>query len=170
MTSNRPYLLRAVHEWICDNGLTPYVVIDATRSGVQVPPQSITDGRVVLNLAPRAVAKLEIGNDMITCMARFGGASHPIAVPLAAVQAIYAHENGQGMLLAEDAPGTVPAVETDGAPAPVPRSPAPSLQAVPSDDSMRPESGPDESGPGGADNDTPDKPRPKGKPTLHVVK
>ena len=108
MTSNRPYLLRAVHEWICDNGLTPHIVVDAGKPGVQVPPQAVSEGRVVLNLAPRAVAHLEIGNDAITFMARFGGVSQSVNVPVAAVQAIYARENGQGMLLAEDAPGTAP--------------------------------------------------------------
>ena len=113
MTSNRPYLLRAVHEWICDNGLTPYIVVDAAKPGVQVPPQAISEGRVVLNLAPRAIARLEIGNEAITFMARFGGVGHAVSVPVAAVQAIYARENGQGMLLAEDAAGM-----TSSAPSP----------------------------------------------------
>ena len=85
MTSNRPYLLRAVHEWICDNGLTPYIVVDAAKPGVQVPPQAISEGRVVLNLAPRAIARLEIGNEAITFMARFGGVGHAVSVPVAAV-------------------------------------------------------------------------------------
>lgn len=167
MTSNRPYLLRALHEWICDNGLTPYVVVDAARPGLQVPPQAVSDGRVVLNLAPRAVARLEIGNDTISFMARFGGVSQAVTVPIAAVQAIYARENGQGMLLAEDAAGGAPPVQSPNA---VPAKPsAPSLQAVPtpaqdasvSDD--RETSATTEDG-------RPDKPRPKGKPSLHVVK
>ena len=166
MTSNRPYLLRAVHEWICDNGLTPYVVVDAAKPGVQVPPQAISEGRVVLNLAPRAIAHLEIGNDAISFMARFGGVSHAVSVPVAAVQAIYARENGQGMLLAEDVAGGSPAVpSSDDATPAKPSSPA--LQAVPTsaqdatvaDDADKP-----------GDGDKPDKPRPKGKPSLHVVK
>lgn len=163
MTSNRPYLLRAVHEWICDNGLTPYIVVDAARPGLQVPPQAVSDGRVVLNLAPRAVARLEIGNDVISFMARFGGVSHAVSVPIAAVQAIYARENGQGMLLAEDAAGEAPAAPDAGASRPT----MPSLQAVPA--SAQDASASDDSGSGG-DNDKPDKPRPKGKPSLHVVK
>jgi len=166
MTSNRPYLLRAVHEWICDNGLTPYVVVDAGKPGVQVPPQAVSEGRVVLNLAPRAVARLEIGNDLITCMARFGGVSHAISVPVAAVQAIYARENGQGMLLAEDAPGTTSPAPSSGTATPKPTAPA--LQAVPTsaqDPSVSDDVG--GSAPGGS---KPDKPRPKGKPSLHVVK
>jgi stringent starvation protein B len=170
MTSNRPYLLRAVHEWICDNGLTPHIVVDAAKPGVQVPPQAVSEGRVVLNLAPRAVAHLEIGNDAITFMARFGGVSQPVSVPVAAVQAIYARENGQGMLLAEDAPGVAPAIEPSPGETRSIKSSTPSLQAVPSSVQESPaaddagDSSPPSSG------DDPDKPRPKGKPTLHVVK
>jgi stringent starvation protein B len=168
MTSNRPYLLRAVHEWICDNGLTPHIVVDAGKPGVQVPPQAVSDGRVVLNLAPRAVSHLEIGNDAITFMARFGGVSQPVNVPIAAVQAIYARENGQGMLLAEDSPGTAPPVEPVGD-APPSKPSAPSLQAVPS--SIRGVPAADDTGESPpSSGDGPDKPRPKGKPTLHVVK
>jgi len=168
MTSNRPYLLRAVHEWICDNGLTPHIVVDAAKPGVQVPPQAVSEGRVVLNLAPRAVAHLEIGNDAITFMARFGGVSQPVSVPVAAVQAIYARENGQGMLLAEDAPGGAPAIEPPGDARPAKPS-APSLQAVPK--SVQESPAADDAGePPSPPSDDPDKPRPKGKPTLHVVK
>lgn len=165
MTSNRPYLLRAVHEWICDNGLTPYIVVDAGKPGVQVPPQAISEGRVVLNLAPRAVTRLDIGNDTITFMARFGGVSHAVSVPVGAVQAIYARENGQGMLLAEDATGTAsptPAGASPGKPG------APVLQAVPP--SAQDASLSDAEGEKDDDGDKPDKPRPKGKPSLHVVK
>ena len=164
MTSNRPYLLRAVHEWICDNGLTPYIVVDAAKPGVQVPPQAISEGRVVLNLAPRAIARLEIGNDAITFMARFGGVSHAVSVPVAAVQAIYARENGQGMLLAEDAAGTASPASPDPSPT---KSTAPALQAVPT--SAQDASVSDDADKNG-DGDKPDKPRPKGKPSLHVVK
>ena len=169
MTSNRPYLLRAVHEWICDNGLTPHIVVDAAKPGVQVPPQAVSEGRVVLNLAPRAVAHLEIGNDAITFMARFGGVSQPVSVPVAAVQAIYARENGQGMLLAEDAPGVAPAIEPSGDARPTKPS-APSLQAVPKSVQESPAADDAGESPPSPSGDGPDKPRPKGKPTLHVVK
>jgi stringent starvation protein B len=74
MTSNRPYLIRAMHEWIGDNGMTPYLLVDAAFPGVRVPPHSIKDGRVVLNVAPRAVAQLELGNQFIRFQARFSGA------------------------------------------------------------------------------------------------
>jgi stringent starvation protein B len=170
MTSNRPYLLRAVHEWICDNGLTPHIVVDAAKPGVQVPPQAVSEGRVVLNLAPRAVARLEIGNDAITFMARFGGVSQTVNVPVAAVQAIYARENGQGMLLAEDAPGAAALIEPaggTGTPSTA-KSSGPSLQAVPRSVQEAPAA--DDAGSASSSGDDPDKPRPKGKPTLHVVK
>src|SRR3546814_3670915 len=73
MTSHRPYLLRALYEWIADNGMTPHVLVDATQAGVRVPPHTVKDGRVVLNIADRAVARLEMDNDSIRFTARFGG-------------------------------------------------------------------------------------------------
>ena len=105
MTSKRPYLLRALYAWIADNGMTPHLVVDATRPGVQVPPFAVSDGRVVLNVADRAVAGLEMGNDLITFTARFGGVSHPVRVPISAVLLIYARETGHAMALPEDADG-----------------------------------------------------------------
>ncbi|MFC3717064.1 ClpXP protease specificity-enhancing factor [Luteimonas soli] len=105
MTSHRPYLLRALYEWIADNGMTPHVLVDATQAGVRVPPHTVKDGRVVLNIADRAVARLEMDNDSIRFTARFGGVSHPVTVPISAVLAIYARETGQGMALPDDIGG-----------------------------------------------------------------
>ena len=102
MTSNRPYLLRALNEWICDNGMTPYLLVDAVREGVQVPASAVKDGRVVLNIAPRAVAQLVLDNREVRFMARFGGVSQSVIVPMPAVLAIYAQETGQGMMLPDD--------------------------------------------------------------------
>ena len=102
MGSNRPYLLRALNEWICDNGLTPYLLVDAGHVGVQVPASGVKDGRVMLNIAARAVANLVVDNRDVRFMARFGGVSQAVVVPVAAVMAIYAQENGQGMMLPED--------------------------------------------------------------------
>lgn len=102
MTSYRPYLLRALWEWIVDNGMTPHLLVDATQQGVRVPPHTIKDGRVVLNIADRAVGHLQMGNDAVSFHARFGGVSHAVHVPLDAVLAIYARETGQGMALPED--------------------------------------------------------------------
>ena len=111
MTSHRPYLLRALWEWIADNGMTPHLLVDATRSGVRVPPHTIKDGKVVLNIADRAVARLEMGNDAVSFNARFAGASHSVVVPVPAILAIYARETGQGMALPED---IAPASQQDG--------------------------------------------------------
>lgn len=105
MSSNRPYLMRAIYEWISDNGLTPYLLVDAAVAGVRVPASTIKDGRVVLNIAARAVSQLEIGQDQVVFMARFSGASQMIEVPMAAVLALYAQENGQGMMFPADESG-----------------------------------------------------------------
>ncbi|WP_306850680.1 ClpXP protease specificity-enhancing factor [Luteibacter jiangsuensis] len=102
MTSNRPYLLRAIYDWISDNGFTPYVLVDANQPGVQVPAHVVKNGQVVLNLAMRAVANLDLGNDRITFQARFSGVSQSIAIPMHAVLALYAQENGQGMMFPAD--------------------------------------------------------------------
>ena len=111
MTSHRPYLLRALWEWIADNGMTPHLLVDATRPGVRVPPHTIKDGKVVLNIADRAVARLEMGNDAVSFNARFAGASHSVVVPVPAILAIYARETGQGMALPEE---IAPASQQDG--------------------------------------------------------
>jgi stringent starvation protein B len=114
MTSNRPYLIRAMHEWIGDNGMTPYLLVDANFPGVRVPPHAIKDGKIVLNVASRAVAQLELGNQAIRFHARFGGVSQSIELPVLAVQAIYAQETGQGMMLPQD--GETAAPEPDPEP------------------------------------------------------
>jgi stringent starvation protein B len=120
MTSHRPYLLRALYEWIADNGMTPHLLVDATRPGVRVPPHTVQDGKVVLNIAARAVAHLDMDNDAVAFTARFGGVSHAVIVPIDAVLAIYARETGQGMALPDDgsaqAPGeAAPAADADAA-------------------------------------------------------
>lgn len=117
MASNRPYLLRALNEWINDNGMTPYLLVDAGREGVQVPQSVVKDGRVVLNIAPRAVAQLVIDNREVRFMARFGGVSQSVIVPVGAVLAIYAQETGQGMMLPEDG-AQLPDESPDPSPSP----------------------------------------------------
>lgn len=111
MTSRRPYLLRAMYEWIADNGMTPHLLVDAARPGVRVPAFAVNDGKVVLNVADRAVAALEMGNDEISFTARFGGVSHQVRVPVGAVLLIYARETSQGMALPDEAVGSPAAVE-----------------------------------------------------------
>lgn len=102
MTSHRPYLLRALYEWIADNGMTPHILVDARQPGVRVPAHAVSDGRIVLNIAERAVGRLEMDNEGVRFSARFGGVSQSVLVPIPAVLAIYARETGQGMTLPED--------------------------------------------------------------------
>ncbi len=102
MSSQRPYLLRALYEWIVDNGMTPHVLVDARMPGVRVPPHTVKDGQVVLNIAERAVVRLEMDNDALRFSARFNGVSQSVVVPMAAVIAVYARETGQGMALPPD--------------------------------------------------------------------
>jgi len=98
MTPNRPYLLRAFYEWIVDNNLTPYLVVDATMAGVKVPTQHVQNGQIVLNINPSAVGNLLLGNDAVTFNARFGGSPFALYIPQRAVLAIYARENGAGTM------------------------------------------------------------------------
>ncbi len=114
MISDRPYLIRALNEWILDNNLTPYILVDANADKVKVPSQSITDGKIVLNISPAAVRELQINNDLILFSARFSGRTYHISVPVETVLAIYAKENGKGMIFpietaaeekVEDSPG-----------------------------------------------------------------
>jgi stringent starvation protein B len=116
MTSHRPYLLRALYAWIADNGMTPHLLVDARRPGVRVPAFAVNDGKVVLNVAERAVVSLEMGDEAISFTARFGGVSHPVWVPVSAVLAIYARETGQGMGLPDEIGGPADEVpDVDGA-------------------------------------------------------
>lgn len=143
MTSNRPYLLRAIYDWISDNGLTPYVLVDAGQPGVKVPAHVVKNGQVVLNLAMRAVANLDLGNDRIGFQARFSGVSQQIVIPVQAVLALYAQENGQGMMFPVDENDTAPAT---------------AIEAVDDTDAPPP--------PAGGDDDRPKR----GAPHLRVVK
>ena len=97
MTSNRPYLIRALYDWITDNGMTPHLLVNAELPGVQVPKQHIHEGRIVLNIRHSAVQGLQLDNDVITFTARFGGVARTVSIPINAVMAVYARESGQGM-------------------------------------------------------------------------
>jgi len=105
MTSSRPYLLRALLDWISDNGQTAHLLVDATRPGAVVPTQFIQDGKITLNIGPAAVQGLEMGNEWISFSARFAGHPMQVSVPVGAVLAIYARENGQGMMFGNE-PGS----------------------------------------------------------------
>ncbi|PTQ89885.1 ClpXP protease specificity-enhancing factor [Agitococcus lubricus] len=97
MTPSRPYLVRAMYEWLVDNNATPYLLLDATHPQVRVPIQHIKDGKIVLNIAPHAVKDFFVRNEDISFSARFGGVPMAIYAPMVAVLAVYARENGQGM-------------------------------------------------------------------------
>ena len=122
MTSSRPYLVRAIYEWIVENGLTPQIVVDATSEGVAVPPKYVQDGQIVLNISRDAVRGLSLGNDCIEFSARFGGTPFQVNVPPRAVLAIVARENGAGM--------SFPPEETDGEPPPDPQEKKPLRPAL----------------------------------------
>ena len=98
MTSSKPYLLRALYEWILDNETTPYILVDASYEGLMIPSGIASDGKVVLNLAPQAIQNLDIANTHISFSARFSGVAEDIYCPLGSLLAIYARENGEGMM------------------------------------------------------------------------
>ncbi len=102
MTSNRPYMLRAFYEWIVDNNCTPYLVVDATQPYVKVPTQHVQNGQIVLNISPGAVGNMTMNNDAVSFNARFGGQPFALYVPMRAVLAIYARENGAGTMFSPE--------------------------------------------------------------------
>lgn len=112
MSSSRPYLVRALYEWIVDNGCTPYLLVDAEAPAVDVPRQFVKDGQIVLNISPTAVADLLMSNESISFSARFGGVPTGVFVPSGAVLGVYARENGQGMLF--EGPEPSPEPPSDG--------------------------------------------------------
>ena len=121
LSPNQPYLLRAIYEWIIDNDLTPYLLVDASNDDVHVPRQYVDNGKIVLNIAPRAVNHLELSNESVNFNARFSGKSMDVVFPIDAVLAIYAKKNGQGMIFNEK--------EGDDEPNP-PKPDKPSLRIV----------------------------------------
>lgn len=161
MHSSRPYLIRALYQWLLDNDCTPYVVVDAERTGVVVPEQFVQNGQIVLNIGPGAVRELFMENDMVAFNARFSGQPMTVELPIDAIIAIYARENGVGMVFGQE-------------------------PVMPDDASGAAESGSDElderdshlgavartdeeSGEGNDDDDDDSRPR-KGRPSLKVIK
>ena len=102
MTPSKPYVVRAIYDWIVDNNCTPHVLIDAQSEGVMVPLDYVTEGQIVLNISPTAVVSLNLGNDAIAFSGRFGGVPMDVFLPLDSVLGIYARENGQGMIFEDD--------------------------------------------------------------------
>ena len=100
-TDQQPYLLRAIHQWILDNDLTPHILVNAEAPNVDVPVQSVQNGQIVLNIAPHAISNEIIDNEAISFSARFSGVVQSLYIPIKAVRAIYASENGEGMAFPE---------------------------------------------------------------------
>ena len=131
MTSNRPYLMRAIFEWIIDNGLTPHVLIDAEVPEVQVPRQYVDEGRIILNISPSAVQNFSFDNQWLSFNARFGGKPFEIFAPIHAIRAVYAAENSEGMMF-EPMPESEVEPPTEPEPDPEPPKPSsrPALRVV----------------------------------------
>ncbi|MCW2269860.1 MULTISPECIES: ClpXP protease specificity-enhancing factor [Pseudomonas] len=142
MNSSRPYLVRALYEWIVDNDCTPHMLVNAEYPAVQVPQNFASDGQIVLNISPNAVRHLHMDNDAVSFEGRFGGVAHTLFVPAGAILGIYARENGQGMVFELEPP----VLEDD---------------EYEDDETIEPD---DDGPPGGQ------PPRPSGRPSLKVVK
>lgn len=108
MTSSRPYLIRAMYEWIIDNGMTPHLLVFADDEQVIVPREHVDDGKIVLNISPTAVKNLDLGNEVISFSGRFSGQKMDIYVPVSCAVAIYTRENGKGMVFSPDEEPTPP--------------------------------------------------------------
>lgn len=130
MTSNRPYFIRAVYDWVVDNDLTPYLLVNADYPGIEVPKEHVADGRIVLNISPKACRGLHLEHDRIVFTTRFAGQATQIYLTPQAVLAIYAKENGRGMEFAEeDGDGKTPPPQPSAASA-TQKSKKPSLKLV----------------------------------------
>lgn len=113
--SRKPYLIRAMHEWISDSHLTPHIVVDVSVDGVQVPAEHASDGKIILNISAAATEGLRIGNDLISFATRFGGRVSSVSVPADSVLGIYARETGEGMIFTDDSsPDPDPGDDGDG--------------------------------------------------------
>lgn len=102
MTPSKPYLIRGLYEWLLDNQVTPYILVDSSCDRVIVPRGVATDGKLVLNLAPSAIQNLEMTNDYLSFSARFNGVAQDVYCPMESVLAIYARENGEGMMFSAE--------------------------------------------------------------------
>ncbi|QFT85667.1 Stringent starvation protein B [Halomonas sp. THAF12] len=159
MQSSRPYIARALYEWLLDNELTPYIVVDAEQAGVEVPRQFVQNGQIVLNLGVSAIRDLSMTNEAIAFSARFGGQPTQIMVPTEALIAIYARENGVGMVFGHEP--VMPAEDVNDVADEAPEDEAPGLSSV---ENVEPDDG--EADAGGE----PDEAPKKGRPSLRVVK
>ncbi|SMY36543.1 Stringent starvation protein B [Photobacterium andalusiense] len=163
MTPRRPYLLRAFYDWLVDNDLTPHLVVDAMLPGVKVPMEFVSDGQIILNIAPMAVGNLELSNEAVSFSARFSGRPHSVIVPMYAVLAIYARENGAGTMFEPEAAYDTESAIYDDEHASAEEN---------TDDVVSPTASPFAVVTETVDGDEPDDepPRPRGRPSLRVVK
>ncbi|OHV12234.1 ClpXP protease specificity-enhancing factor [Kushneria phosphatilytica] len=159
MLSSRPYLTRALYQWLLDNDQTPYIVVDARQPGVIVPEQFVQNGQIVLNINPDAIRDLFMENDMIAFNARFGGQPMDVQVPIEALIAIYARENGIGMVFGQEP--VMPAPEENDSSGENEESGGAHLESI--------EGGASEESAGDEEKDDDHPPR-KGRPSLRVIK
>ncbi len=152
LTARRPYILRALYDWLLDNNLTPHLVVDATLPGVQVPLEFVSDGQIVLNIAPQAIGNLSLGDDEVRFNARFSGRPHVVIVPMYAAMAIYARENGAGTMFEPEPAydGVIALAASDES-----MTESETILDLESDDDPSPDDEP---------------PRPQGRPSLRLVK
>ena len=133
LPSTKPYLLRALYEWCCDNGFTPYVTV-VVDANTRVPQEFVRDGQITLNIGPDATGRLLIDNERLSCSARFGGVARELSVPVERIAAIYARENGAGMAFEVESAGAdvapVDAPEVEPPPEPPAGGSRPKLQRV----------------------------------------
>ncbi|TQF72247.1 ClpXP protease specificity-enhancing factor [Pseudoalteromonas luteoviolacea] len=143
MTSNRPYLLRAFYDWIVDNQCTPHIVVNANYPQVQVPVQFVQDGQIVLNVSPSAANNFTMDNDALSFHARFSGQPMQVFVPVGAVLAIYARENGEGTIFSESniEEEYTQGIEESEAQSTVEEETSPSQQQEPSSSEDKPKKG-----------------------------
>jgi len=130
MTPQKPYLIRAIYEWLVDNGHTPHLLVNATVDGVEVPREFINNGKIVLNVDPSAVRNYHADNEWISFSARFSGKAMELFIPILAVQSIYSKENNQGMMFPDD--------DTTPPPEPTEKSAPKTSEPQPSADKKRP--------------------------------
>jgi stringent starvation protein B len=166
-SSTRPYLIRALHDWCTDNGYTPYLAVFVDAS-VDVPPEYVKNGEIVLNVGFEATSGLKLGNELIQFKARFGGAAREIAVPVSHVIAIYARENGQGMAFPAPSEAAQPGPQAGAGDAPQGSSVVRGLRLASVEEPM-PDAPPLDHVDDGSDVD-PDPPTAGGRPTLKRIK
>ena len=129
MTSQKPYLIRAIYQWLLDNQNTPYLLVNTTFDGVQVPHEYINDGKIILNIEPDAVNNFHSDNEWISFSARFSGKQMELFIPVVSVLAIYGKENNEGMFFTEEESSPAPLATQSTKPAP-PKKRRPGLKIV----------------------------------------